>query len=70
MVYSTVPRLMPKNQHALIACLILVSVIDSVLVGYNSSLMGSFNVMPSYTSYVSSWLWVYTWSDLSIRCPS
>ncbi|KAF2847608.1 general substrate transporter [Plenodomus tracheiphilus IPT5] len=29
----------------------MLSVIDSVLVGYDSSLMGSFNVMPSYISY-------------------
>jgi MFS family permease len=38
---------------ALTVCLILVSVIDSVLVGYNSSLMGSLNVMPSYSRYFS-----------------
>lgn len=49
----TLPRLVPRNQVALVACLILVSVIDSVMVGYNSSLMGSLNVMPSYSSYFS-----------------
>lgn len=38
---------------ALIVCLILVSVVDSVLVGYNSSLMGSLNVMPTYSEYFS-----------------
>jgi len=29
----------------------MLSIIGSVLVGYDSSLMGSFNVMPSYVSY-------------------
>jgi len=63
-----IPLLMPRNQKALVACLIALSAIDSVvrlnfipfetigltsqqLVGYDSSLMGSFNVMPSYQSY-------------------
>ena len=48
---SKVPRLIPRNQVALVTCLILVSVIDSVMVGFNSSLMGSLNVMPSYNAY-------------------
>ncbi|KAI8940511.1 hypothetical protein NX059_004188 [Plenodomus lindquistii] len=48
---SKVSRLVPRNQKALVGCLIMLSVIDSVLVGYDSSLMGSFNVMPSYISY-------------------
>ncbi|KAI1340347.1 general substrate transporter [Xylariaceae sp. FL0016] len=43
--------LIPRSQKLLILCLILTSMIDSVLVGYDSSLMGSLNVMPSYTSY-------------------
>jgi sugar porter (SP) family MFS transporter len=46
-----VSRLVPRNQKTLVACLIMLSAIDSVLVGYDSSLMGSFNVMPSYISY-------------------
>lgn len=53
MAESKLGRLVPRGQMALITCLILVSVIDSVLVGYNSSLMGSLNVMPSYSSYFS-----------------
>ena len=48
-----VSRLVPRNQKTLVACLIMLSAIDSVLVGYDSSLMGSFNVMPSYISYFS-----------------
>ncbi|ETS79373.1 hypothetical protein PFICI_09226 [Pestalotiopsis fici W106-1] len=44
-------RLIPRDQRWLIVCLVLVSVIDSVLVGYDSSLMGSLNVMPTYKSY-------------------
>lgn len=50
---SKIPRLVPRNQAALITCLILVSVIDSVMVGFNSSLMGALNVMPSYATYFS-----------------
>ncbi|KAH7093574.1 general substrate transporter [Paraphoma chrysanthemicola] len=46
-----VSRLVPRNQKTFVACLIMLSAIDSVLVGYDSSLMGSFNVMPSYQSY-------------------
>lgn len=51
MVKSEISRLVPRNQKVLVFCLIMLSVIDSVLVGYDSSLMGSFNVMPSYISY-------------------
>ncbi|KAH4198067.1 hypothetical protein HBI95_184020 [Parastagonospora nodorum] len=46
-----ISRLVPRNQKMFVACLIMLSAIDSVLVGYDSSLMGSFNVMPSYKSY-------------------
>ena len=48
---SRISRLVPRNQKLFVACLIALSAIDSVLVGYDSSLMGSFNVMPSYTNY-------------------
>ncbi|KAF2252884.1 general substrate transporter [Trematosphaeria pertusa] len=51
MAEGKISKLVPRNQKALLACIILTSVIDSVLVGYDSSLMGSFNVMPSYISY-------------------
>jgi MFS family permease len=51
MATSKISRLIPRNQKTLIACLVMLSAIDSVLVGYDSSLMGSFNVMPSYISY-------------------
>ncbi|EPE03315.1 hexose transporter [Ophiostoma piceae UAMH 11346] len=44
-------RLVPRSQNALVIAIIAVSVVDSVLLGYDSSLMGSLNVMPSYTSY-------------------
>ncbi|KAH8177915.1 sugar transporter domain-containing protein [Sarocladium implicatum] len=44
-------RFIPRNQRWLVVSLIAVSVVDSVLVGYNSSLMGSLNVMPSYSNY-------------------
>ena len=43
--------LVPRSQNALVIAIIAVSVVDSVLLGYDSSLMGSLNVMPSYTSY-------------------
>lgn len=48
---SKVSRLIPRNSKVLVACLIMLSAVDSVLVGYDSSLMGSFNVMPSYKNY-------------------
>ncbi|KAF1937435.1 general substrate transporter [Clathrospora elynae] len=48
---SKVSRLVPRDQRVFVACLIALSAIDSVLVGYDSSLMGSFNVMPSYINY-------------------
>jgi MFS family permease len=65
---NKISPLVPRNQKVFVACLIMLSAIDSVvsihsqhtkyiwliiqqLVGYDSSLMGSFNVMPSYISY-------------------
>lgn len=51
MAERKISRLVPRGQKMLIACLILVSVIDSVMVGFNSSLMGSLNVMPTYSEY-------------------
>lgn len=44
-------RFVPQSQVALLAAIIGVSVVDSVLLGYDSSLMGSLNVMPTYSSY-------------------
>ncbi|KAF2442364.1 general substrate transporter [Karstenula rhodostoma CBS 690.94] len=51
MTEGKVSRLVPRNQKVLLACIIATSTIDSVLVGFDSSLMGSFNVMPSYSNY-------------------
>ncbi|KAL7952599.1 general substrate transporter [Trichoderma compactum] len=51
MAHRKISRFIPRDQKWLIACLIAVSSVDSVLVGYDSSLMGSLNVMPSYSSY-------------------
>ncbi|KEF62388.1 uncharacterized protein A1O9_00360 [Exophiala aquamarina CBS 119918] len=45
------PRFVPRSQRALLVALIAVSVVDSVLLGYDSSLMGSLNVMPTYQDY-------------------
>lgn len=44
-------RFVPRSQKALLVALIAVSVVDSVLLGYDSSLMGSLNVMPTYQEY-------------------
>ena len=44
-------RFAPKSQTALLAAVISVSVVDSVLLGYDSSIMGSLNVMPTYQNY-------------------
>ncbi|KAJ9616119.1 hypothetical protein H2204_014063 [Knufia peltigerae] len=44
-------RFVPRSQTALLAAIIAVSVVDSVLLGYDSSLMGSLNVMPTYSNY-------------------
>lgn len=44
-------RYVPLSQRALVIALIAVSIVDSVLLGYDSSLMGSLNVMPTYKSY-------------------
>ncbi|KAF2705057.1 general substrate transporter [Pleomassaria siparia CBS 279.74] len=41
----------PRNQNLLVACIVGISIVDSVLVAFDSSLMGSLNVMPSYISY-------------------
>ncbi|KAK4942568.1 hypothetical protein LTR10_017697 [Elasticomyces elasticus] len=46
-------RCVPKSQTLLLTAIIAVSVVDSVLLGYDSSLMGSLNVMPTYTNYFS-----------------
>ncbi|KAH7357376.1 general substrate transporter [Pyrenochaeta sp. MPI-SDFR-AT-0127] len=51
MAQRKISRLVPRNSKVFVACLVMLSAIDSVLVGYDSSLMGSFNVMPSYISY-------------------
>lgn len=51
MAEQRISPLVPRSRSILIACLILVSAVDSVMVGYNSSLMGSLNVMPTYKSY-------------------
>lgn len=51
MAERRISSLVPRSRKVLITCLILVSAIDSVMVGYNSSLMGSLNVMPTYKSY-------------------
>ncbi|KAH7412312.1 general substrate transporter [Phaeosphaeria sp. MPI-PUGE-AT-0046c] len=45
---SKVSRLVPRNQKVFVTCLIMLS---ANLVGYDSSLIGSFNVMPSYRNY-------------------
>ncbi|KAL1604023.1 hypothetical protein SLS60_005615 [Paraconiothyrium brasiliense] len=51
MAEGRISRLVPRNQKVLLACIIATSAIDSVLVGFDSSLMGSLNVMPSYSNY-------------------
>lgn len=44
-------RFVPKSQFLLLAAVVSVSVVDSTLLGYDSSLMGSLNVMPTYQNY-------------------
>lgn len=44
-------RFVPRSQKALLVAIIGVSVVDSVLLGFDSSLMGSLNVMPTYQEY-------------------
>ncbi|KAJ9156225.1 Hexose transporter [Pleurostoma richardsiae] len=44
-------RFVPRSQIALLVAIIGVSVVDSVLLGYDSSLMGSLNVMATYSDY-------------------
>jgi hypothetical protein len=46
-----VSKLVPSSGSVLLACIIATSVVDSVLLGYDSSLMGSLNVMPEYYNY-------------------
>ena len=40
-----------RSQRALLVAVVSVSVVDSVLLGYDSSIMGSLNVMPTYQNY-------------------
>jgi fucose permease len=44
-------RLVPRSQMVLLVAIFAVSVVDSVLLGYDSGLMGSLNVMPTYIGY-------------------
>ncbi|KIW96780.1 uncharacterized protein Z519_02171 [Cladophialophora bantiana CBS 173.52] len=44
-------KLIPQSTVAVTALIISVSIADSLLLGYDSSLMGALNVMPAYTSY-------------------
>ncbi|KAH7399801.1 general substrate transporter [Cadophora sp. MPI-SDFR-AT-0126] len=46
-----VSRLVPSHPTLVLIMIVATSVADSVLLGYDSSLMGSLNVMPTYTSY-------------------
>ncbi|KAG0649446.1 Lactose permease [Hyphodiscus hymeniophilus] len=46
-----VSRFVPSSGSILLVLLIATSVVDSVLLGYDSSLMGSLNVMPEYFNY-------------------
>lgn len=46
-----VSRFVPASGLAVLIFIIATSVVDSVLLGYDSSLMGSLNVMPEYTNY-------------------
>jgi MFS family permease len=46
-----VSKLVPRSPVVLIGLIIAISAADSVLVGYDSSIMGSLNVMPTYQSY-------------------
>ncbi|KAM5343293.1 hypothetical protein ACJ41O_014259 [Fusarium nematophilum] len=51
MAARKIGRFVPRDKKWLVGCLIAMSVVDSVLVGFDSSLMGSLNVMPTYSSY-------------------
>ncbi|CZR66416.1 related to hexose transporter protein [Phialocephala subalpina] len=46
-----VSRFVPNSGFLILFFIIATSVVDSVLLGYDSSLMGSLNVMPSYYNY-------------------
>ncbi|KAL3475098.1 hypothetical protein BJX99DRAFT_259713 [Aspergillus californicus] len=46
-----VSKLVPSSDILLFACIVGTSFADSVLTGFDSSLMGSLNVMPTYKSY-------------------
>ncbi|RDW68791.1 uncharacterized protein DSM5745_08551 [Aspergillus mulundensis] len=46
-----VSRLVPSSDTLLFLCIVGTSFADSVLTGFDSSLMGSLNVMPTYNSY-------------------
>ncbi|KIW25182.1 uncharacterized protein PV07_10841 [Cladophialophora immunda] len=46
-----VSKLVPSSEFMLFIVIVGTSFADSVLTGYDSSLMGSLNVMPSYKSY-------------------
>lgn len=48
-----VSSLVSRNATVLMFVIILTSVVDSVTIGYDGSLMGSLNVMTSYTSYLA-----------------
>lgn len=46
-----VSRLVPRSTLLLAGLIIATSATDSTLLGYDSSLMGSLNVMPTYSNY-------------------
>lgn len=46
-----VSRFVPSNGLLILVLLIATSAVDSVMTGYDSSLMGSLNVMPEYYDY-------------------
>ncbi|RDW66028.1 hypothetical protein BP6252_09663 [Coleophoma cylindrospora] len=48
-----VSRFVPSSGLLIVILLVATSVVDSVLLGYDSSLMGSLNVMPTYSNYFS-----------------
>ncbi|GAM42290.1 hypothetical protein TCE0_044r16128 [Talaromyces pinophilus] len=46
-----VSKLVPRSTAVITTLIMATSVMDSLLLGYDSSLMGNFNVMPMYSSY-------------------
>lgn len=48
-----VSKLVSSNANVLMGVIILTSIVDSVTLGYDGSLMGSLNVMPAYKSYIA-----------------